>query len=79
MDTLSLKIPGSIKEKLNTYSRRNSLTRSEIVRKALIEYFEKDDLKTQGSFYDLAKDLAGSINSASDLSSNKKYLSGYGE
>jgi predicted transcriptional regulator len=79
MDTLTLKIPDAIKEKLNTYSRRNALTRSEIVRKALIEYFDKDDLKRQGTFYDLAKDLAGSVKDAPDLSTNKQYLTEYGQ
>jgi predicted transcriptional regulator len=79
MDTLTLKIPDVIKEKLKTYSRRKGLSRSEIVRKALNEYFEKDDFKDEGSFYDLAKDLAGSVKEASDLSTNKKHFSGYGQ
>ena len=79
MDTLTLKIPGVIKEKLKTYSRRKGLSRSEIVRNALIEYFDKDELEKQGTFYDLAKDLAGSLNGSPDLSTNKEYLSGYGQ
>jgi predicted DNA-binding protein len=79
MNTLTLKIPGAIKEKLNTYSRRNGLTKSEIVRNALIEYFDKDDLKKPGTFYDLAKDLAGGVKGSSDLSSNKDYLTEYGQ
>ncbi len=79
MNTLTLKIPEVIKEKLKTYSRRKGLSRSEIVRKALTEYFEKDDFKDQGTFYDLAKDLAGSVKGPSDLSTNKEHLSGYGQ
>ena len=79
MDTLTLKIPGGIKEKLKTYSKRKGLSRSEIVRTALLDYFERDDLDKQGTFYDLAKDLAGSVKSTSDLSTNKEYLSGYGQ
>jgi predicted transcriptional regulator len=79
MDTLTLKISDGIKEKLKTYSRRKGLSRSEIVRKALLDYFEKDDLDKQGTFYDLAKDLAGSVKGPSDLSTNKEYLSEYGQ
>ena len=79
MDTLTLKIPDVIKEKLKTYSRRKGLSRSEIVRNALLDYFERDDLEKQGTFYDLAKDLAGSVKGSSDLSTNKEYLSGYGQ
>ena len=74
MNTLTLKIPDIIKEKLKTYARRKGISRSEIVRKALNEYFEKDDFKDEGSFYDLAKDLAGSVKERSDLSTNKKHL-----
>ncbi len=79
MNTLTLKIPDVIKEKLKTYSRRKGLSKSEIVRNALLDYFERDDLEKQGTFYDLAKDLAGSVKGSSDLSTNKEYLSGYGQ
>ena len=79
MDTLTLKIPDVIKEKLKTYSRLKGLSRSEIVRNALLDYFERDELEKQGTFYDLAKDLAGSVKGSSDLSTNKEYLSGYGQ
>jgi predicted transcriptional regulator len=79
MNTLTLKIPEVIKEKLKTYARRQGISRSEIVRNALIEYFEKDEFDNQGTFLDLAKDLAGSITGPVDLSSNKDHLSGYGQ
>jgi predicted transcriptional regulator len=79
MDTLTLKISSAIKEKLKTYSKRKGLSRSEIVRNALLDYFERDDFDKEGTFYDLAQDLAGSINTNSDLSTNKKYLTGYGQ
>ncbi len=79
MDTLTLKISEGIKEKLNTYSKRKGLSKSEIVRNALLDYFDKDDLDRQGSFYDLAKDLAGSVSEKHDLSVNKDHLSGYGQ
>lgn len=79
METLTLKIPDVIKEKLKTYSKRKGLSRSEIVRNALVDYFSKNDLENQGTFYDLAKDLAGSVQGSADLSTNKEHLSGYGQ
>ncbi len=79
MNTLTLKVPSGIKEKLKTYSKRKGLSKSEIVRNALLDYFERDDLDKQGTFYDLAKDLAGSVESKTDLSTNKEYLTGYGQ
>lgn len=78
MDTLTLKIPNSIKEKLNSYSKRKGLNKSEVVRNALSEFLSKDEEK-QGTFYDLAKDLAGSVNGESDLSTNKIHFSEYGK
>lgn len=79
MYTLTLKIPDIIKEKLKTYSKSKGLSKSEIVRNALLDYFDKDDFRKQGTFYDLAEDLAGSVEGPSDLSTNKKYLSEYGQ
>ncbi len=79
MSTLTLKIPDIIKEKLKTYSKRKGLSKSEIVRNALLDYFDKDDFGEQGTFYDFAEDLAGSVEASSDLSTNKKHLSGYGQ
>ena len=79
MNTLTLKIPDVIKEKLQTYSKQRGLSKSEIVRDALDDYFGRDELGKQGTFYDLAKDLCGSVEGASDLSTNKEYLSGYGQ
>ncbi len=79
MDTLTLKIPDSIKEKLKNYSRRKGISRSEIVRNALLEYLDRDELKKDGTFYDLAKDIAGSVDESPDLSKNKKHFSDYGK
>ena len=55
------------------------MSRSEIVRNALLDYFERDDLEKQGTFYDLAKDLAGTVEESSDLSTKKEHLAGYGK
>ncbi len=80
MDTLTVKIPETLKEMLKNFAERSGMTKSQIVRAALIEYFNKDQLSKKDSFYDLAKDLAGSVKDApSDLSSNKKYLNEYGK
>ena len=79
MDTMTLKVPDIIKEKLNSFSKKKGLTKSEVVRNALLEYLDKDDIVKHGSFMDLATDLAGSVNEKSDLSSNKEYLNEYGQ
>jgi hypothetical protein len=40
---------------------------------------ERTDKKEMPSFYELTKDLCGSISAPSDLSSNKQRLNGYGK
>ena len=78
MDTLTLKVPDLLNTQLNSYAKKKGLSKSEIVRIALLEYFSKDDTRFEGSFLDLSEDLAGSIEAPSNLSSNKDFLEGYG-
>ena len=77
MKTLTLKLPEILEARLNTFARKKGLSRSEIVRRALMEYFSHDDESNSGSFLDLSRDLAGSIEGPSDLSTNKTHLEGY--
>ena len=79
MKTLSLKLPEILESQLDIFARKNGMSRSEIVRRALLEYFSRDEVSRPGSFLDLARDLAGSIEGPSDLSTNKDYLEGYGK
>jgi len=79
MDTMTLKIPDVIKEKLKNFSKKKGVSKSEIVRNALIEYLDNDDVIKKGTFMDLAMDLAGSVDEKQDLSINKKYLKEYGK
>ncbi|MBC8382749.1 MAG: ribbon-helix-helix protein, CopG family [Candidatus Cloacimonetes bacterium] len=78
MDILTLKVPEIIKTQLNNLAKKQGLSKSDIVRKALVEYFSKDKVLLSGSFFDLAEDLAGSIKAPSDLSTSKSHLEGYG-
>ena len=79
MDTLTLKVPEILKKKLNSFAKRKGLSRSEIIRSALLEYFSRDEFEKEGTFLDLSKDLAGSLEGPTDLSANEKYLDGYGK
>lgn len=80
MKTLTLKIPESLETRLYVFAHQNGLSRSEIVRRALMEYFSSEEsVSKPGSFLDLAQDLAGSIEGSRDLSTNKALLEGYGK
>jgi len=78
MDTLTLKVPDVIKTQLNSAAKKQGMSKSDIIRQALIEYFSKDTMTVSGSFLDLAEDLAGTIKASADLSTNKAHLEGYG-
>ncbi len=79
MKTLTLKLPEILQIRLSIIAKKNGLSRSEVVRRALMEYFSHNAADTPGSFLDLSRDLAGSIEGAPDLSTNKDHFNGYGK
>ncbi|MCK4640096.1 MAG: transcriptional regulator [Candidatus Marinimicrobia bacterium] len=78
MNTLTLKVPAILKTRLNSYASKKGISKSEIVRSALLEYLSKENEKHTSAFIDFAEDLAGKIDGPIDLSTNKKYFDGYG-
>lgn len=78
MHTLTLKVPELLHTRLNRYAKQKGLSKSEIVRLALQNYFSQEAGVRGASIYDLAQDLAGSVEAPADLSANKAYLEGYG-
>ena len=79
MKTLTLKLPEILEARLEVLAREKGLSKSEIVRRALIEYLSHDDAGDSGSFLDLSRDLVGSIEGPSDLSTNKRHFEKYGK
>ena len=79
MNTLTLKVPDVLNNKLNLYAEKKGINKSEIVRLALTEYLSKDHLNSMNSFLKLSEDIVGSINGPSDLSINKSHLEDYGK
>ena len=79
MKTLSLKLPEILESQLDIFARQNRTSRSQIIRRALLAYFSRAEMTRPGSFLDLVRDLAGSIEGPPDLSTNKAYLEGYGK
>ncbi|MCF8091234.1 MAG: ribbon-helix-helix protein, CopG family [Desulfotignum sp.] len=78
MSTLTVKVPDVLNTQLSSHAKQKGLSKSEIVRIALSEYFSKDNITLEGSILDLSEDLAGSIEAPSDISIIKDYLEGYG-
>ncbi|RJP27034.1 MAG: ribbon-helix-helix protein, CopG family [Candidatus Omnitrophota bacterium] len=79
MKTLTLKLPDILESRLNTFARKRELSRSEIVRHALTDFFSREEMSESGSFLDCSRDLVGSIEGPSDLSTNKSHFETYGK
>lgn len=80
MSTFSIKLPDSLTKKIEVASEKRGVSKSLIVREALVEYLHNSqNSPKQGSFLELASDLCGSVKGPKDLSTNKKHLEGFGE
>jgi metal-responsive CopG/Arc/MetJ family transcriptional regulator len=76
MKTLSLKLPLSLSVKLERAAKKRGQSKSAVVRAAL-EQFLKGERPL--SALELAGDLVGCCEGPADLSTNPKYLEGYGK
>ena len=81
MKTLSLKIPEKMDQRLAHEVLRRRIPKSVLVREALDQFlFGNKSSKKQPSVFDLTRDLAGKYRGGpSDLSTNPKYMKGFGE
>lgn len=82
MKTRTIKLPEPLDAKLTRYAAANGSSASAVLREALATYLAEPKAATRGtkagSFADLARDLAGSVDGPPDLSTNPKYLKGFG-
>ena len=79
MQTISLKLPDSLLERLEEESRLRRTTKSALVRAALERDLAPRKAGRKTSCYDLARDLAGSIKGLPrDLATNPKHMDGFG-
>lgn len=79
MKPLSVKIPDDLYELLEQKTATSGNNQSAVIRLALEEYLKRKGTAVKaGSFAELGRDLCGSIHAPSDLSTNSKYMDGYG-
>lgn len=78
MKTISLKMPEALDSELEELARRTGRSKSLVIRMALAEFLPRRSHPPKRSFLARAADLAGSVSAASDLSTNKRRLEGYG-
>lgn len=78
MSIISLKIPERLAAQLEEEALRRGDTKSGIVRDALALYFASAPASRR-TIGELAGDLVGCFEGPGDLSTNKKYMEGFGE
>ena len=80
MNTLTIKIPPQLEREIVLASEREHLTKSELVRRALVAYISQRNAAVPAmSALDQAGDLVGCFNGGpSDLSSNPRHLDNFG-
>ena len=79
MTTISVKIPESLKLRMETESNRRGLTKSRLIRETLERAFTAKRAEAAATVFDLTKDLCGAVTGGPrDLSSNPKHLDRYG-
>jgi metal-responsive CopG/Arc/MetJ family transcriptional regulator len=80
MKTISLKLPEQLLVKLEHAAMQQGLSKSEVVRAALERVLNgRHKAKQPPSALDLAGDIVGSCKGPGDLSTNPKYMEGFGE
>ncbi len=80
MQTISLKLPDDLFAQLDNEAKARRVTKSSLVRDSLEKALRKPSLHRAVSCYDLARDLAGTLNGLpKDLAENPKYMEGFGQ
>ncbi len=78
MTTITAKIPPALAAKLKAAARSKRISKSEFIRQSLERSLKSNGKGRRPTFGELAGDLAGSFNGPTDLSTNPKWMEGYG-
>lgn len=79
MGTLTVKLSQPLQAKLDALVKRRGRSKSDLVREAIERLVSESGKQERLTVHDLLKDLKGSVRGPKDLSTNPKYLRGYGE
>jgi carbohydrate-binding DOMON domain-containing protein len=82
MNTLTIKVPAELDQQIANASRNEQVTKSELVRRAVVAYVTRRPQRTPAfvSALDQAGDLVGCFEGGpKDLATNPKYMKGFGK
>jgi len=78
MTTVTAKLPPELSSWLAAEARRRRTSKSRIIRETLESVRNMQGQTTRRSFFEANQDLLGVANGPRDLSTNPKYMKGYG-
>ncbi len=79
MAAISLKMPEQLAAEVAAVAHRRGVSKSALIREAIETFLGADEVGHPRSALDIVADLAGSCEGPEDLSTNKKYMEGFGE
>lgn len=80
MQVVTFKADEELVEKLDALADEQHTTRSQLIRSAIEEYVESEmRIAEAPSAYEAMKDVIGSVEGPEDLSTNPKYMEGFGQ
>jgi predicted transcriptional regulator len=82
MKTISFKLPETLHAKLERAAKKSTASKSDILRAALEEFLangREPSVERTLSALELAGDLVGCVEGLGDLSTNRKYMEGFGK
>ena len=79
MTTISLKVPESLAREVAQEARRRGVTKSELIRSAVEQAVSVGRARRKPTCLELAREFCGCVKGGPpDLSTNPKYMEGYG-
>jgi hypothetical protein len=80
MVTMTVKLPKTTSARISAVAKARRVPKSQVVREVLESHFKSKGKGRRVMFYEMAWDIIGSVKGGPpDLSSNPKYMEGYGE
>jgi Arc/MetJ-type ribon-helix-helix transcriptional regulator len=79
MRTLSLKLPASLSAKLDRVARQRGQSKSEVVRAALQQFLNGELAIPAESALEAVQPWIGCVDGPGDLTTNPKYMEGFGK
>jgi hypothetical protein len=79
LKTISLKLPEVLLRKLERAASKRGQSKSEVIRSALEQYLNGERLLPPGSALEAVQPWVGCVEGPGDLSTNPKYMEGFGK